>query len=214
MRPLSLLAAMALFTPLANGALTAQSVWEQTALLAAASPYHDPLDRLGVLHLVLFALAAWSVIRWCDAAQDNLPALENRTLPDRLHALYWLTPGIQVALPGLGIAALSRHSNPEHDPATGEGPALATVLPWAILARSHSHRPVRAAGLVLIRRGKPPRRDLADPGGSLLELAALPFLLHIIAETSAQQLRRHRDVNKPYRPIQPVRTPPAPGGLI
>ena len=207
-RPLYHLATVAILTLLANCTLTAQSVWEQVAILAAGSPYHNPLEHLDILRLGLFAMAAWSVIRWCDAAQDNLPSLENHYLSDRLHALYWLIPVLQLFLPGMGMAALSRRSNTERDPATGEGQALASILPWAILwplaIATGLYAPL---ALHFVGAGSPHAEAWLALAACLLELAALPFLLHIITDISTRQLRRHREVNDPFRPVQPIRIP-------
>lgn len=154
-RPLYHLATVAILTPLANCTLTARNVWEQVASLATGSPYHNPLEHLDILHLGLLAMAAWSVIRRCDAAYDNLLPLENHHLPDSLHALYWLIPVLQLFLPGMGMAALSRRSNTERDPTTGEGQALASILPWAILSTRPWHCTSLAPGAPTPRPGWP-----------------------------------------------------------
>ena len=112
----------------------AANTWQNIAVLTQGATHtSQELIALDALYWTTFVLAAWAVIRWADAAQDNLQSLKNPPLKDRLEWYEWCLPILNISAPYFGVAHLSRGSNPHYNPATGEGTTLASILPWWLL---------------------------------------------------------------------------------
>ena len=200
-RPLGKKATVAITVVSAYTACSTISAWRNIAYLAAGPPHLDQdLTGFDALYMLVFIIAAWAVIRWTDAAQDNLPALDNPPLQDRLEAVEWIIPGLNVVAPYFGVALLSKQSNPDHGLDSTEGPMLASIRPWWLLwAPAVALNVMISPSLWLMGMDSPKLDAWLTAVSGLLQVAAAPFLVHVIAATSRQQDERHRGLSNPWR---------------
>ena len=102
------------------------------------------------------------------------------------------------------MRTLSKKSNPSHDPDTGEGGALESIPPWAVLwgaAIAIGWLATLGIALAGIESRQLDGWMVATSG--VLAISSAPFLLHIIITTSRQQAERYRGISSPWRATMP-----------
>ena len=141
------------------------------------------------------------MIRWADAAQENVPALEAPPLSSDAEWFEWILPGLNLVSPGFAMAEVSRASNPVFDPGTGRGERLASLLPWWLFwALAQFVGWIVPMMLWFFPFGSDVLDYWLSAVGGVLALLAAPFLGHFIVATTRQQSERHRLVTDPWRP--------------